>query len=188
MCCSEVDPLYPPTEDDKKLLWDLRHHLTKHPQVLPKFLQSVPWGKTDHRFEALRLLNMWTPPNNLALMMELLDVKYADYSVREVSHSHTAGSASASAFLARVLTVSCRVAFCVLFDAQYAVNCLRRMRDDELKLYLLQLVQCLKFEPHHDSALSRFLLRRAAEQPLQIGHHLFWHLRAEFHNPDFAER
>lgn len=43
--------------------------------------------------------------------MELLDVKYPDYTVRE-----------------------------------YAVNCLRRMKDDDLKLYLLQLVQCLKVQ------------------------------------------
>ncbi len=46
----------------------------------------------------------------------------------------------------------------------------------------------LQFEPHHDSALSRFLLRRAAQQPLQIAHYLFWHMKAEMHNADMSER
>ena len=48
--------------------------------------------------------------------------------------------------------------------------------DDRLLLYLLQLVQVLKFEPYLDCSLGRFLLKRALMSKT-IGHYLFWHLR-----------
>lgn len=48
--------------------------------------------------------------------------------------------------------------------------------DDKLHMYLLQLVQVLKFEPYLDCALGTFLLRRAL-QSKTIGHFFFWHLR-----------
>ena len=51
-----------------------------------------------------------------------------------------------------------------LLDAQYpdyavrdfAVTLLRSMSDEQLELILLQLCQCLKFEPYHDSPLTRY--------------------------------
>lgn len=67
---------------------------------------------------------------------------------------------------------------------QYAVNTLMRLKDDELSMYLLQLTQCLKFEPNHDSPLSRFLINRALRSPISIGQPFFWHLKAELHEPD----
>lgn len=42
----------------------------------------------------------------------------------------------------------------------FAAHCLEELGDEELALYMLQLVQQLKFENYVDSALSRFLLRR----------------------------
>lgn len=71
---------------------------------------------------------------------------------------------------------------------QYAVNSLMRLKDDELSMYLLQLTQCLKFEPNHDSPLSRFMINRALRSPISIGQPFFWHLKAELHEPPFAER
>lgn len=71
---------------------------------------------------------------------------------------------------------------------QYAVKTLMRLKDDELSLYLLQLVQVLKFEPYHDSPLSRFLVNRALRAPVAIGQPLFWHLKAELHEPAHCER
>ena len=71
----------------------------------------------------------------------------------------------------------------------YAMECLQRMSDDELKLYLLQLTQCLKYEAYHASRLSRFLIERSLQSPLGIGHHFFWHLKAEMaFAPEFKER
>lgn len=149
----QVDPLYSISEDDRTALWEARHHLVKFPEALPRFLQAVDWFSPEHRHEAHRMLNLWAPPKTPVSAIELLDVRYADYSVRE-----------------------------------YAVNCLRILQDDELHLFLLQLVQTLMFESYHDSPLSRFLIERALLSPFTVGHPLFWHLKAECVNPQFTER
>ncbi len=71
---------------------------------------------------------------------------------------------------------------------QYAIDLLRGLKDGELRNYLLQLVQCLKFESYHDSPLKRFLIERALASPVNIGHYFFWHLKAEVHAPHCCER
>lgn len=69
----------------------------------------------------------------------------------------------------------------------YAVDRLRESDDDELLLYLLQLVQALKFEkisPEYqkgstqDSSLARFLISRATKN-LMLGNFLHWYLMVE---------
>jgi len=71
---------------------------------------------------------------------------------------------------------------------KYAINCLKALKDDELRLYLLQLTQCLKYEPYHDNPLKRFLVERSLRNPFEVGHHFFWHLKAEIHEPMVTER
>jgi hypothetical protein len=65
---------------------------------------------------------------------------------------------------------------------------LEELNDDELGLYMLQLCQQLKFESHIDSALSRFLLRRALSNQRHIGHIFFWFLQSEVYNVDVKRR
>jgi hypothetical protein len=120
--------------------------------MLPFFLQSVNWWNKDHRMEARRLLALWTKPSPLDAL-QLLDVTYADASVRD-----------------------------------YAVKLLDTTPDTDLQLYLLQLVQCLKYEAHHESSLARLLINRAIASPYCLGHYLFWHIKAESHAPEFCER
>lgn len=69
----------------------------------------------------------------------------------------------------------------------YAVDRLRKADDEELLLYLLQLVQALKYEDHsdgnaedvaHDSSLANFLITRAANN-FQLGNYLHWYLMVE---------
>ena len=69
----------------------------------------------------------------------------------------------------------------------YAVDRLRESDDDELLLYLLQLVQALKFEKispepqdgsSQDSSLARFLITRATNN-LMLGNFLHWYLMVE---------
>ncbi|KAA8579955.1 hypothetical protein FQN60_005490 [Etheostoma spectabile] len=70
---------------------------------------------------------------------------------------------------------------CHYSDAQVrsmAVRKLETLEDDDVLRYLLQLVQAVKFEPYHDSALVRFLLKTALRSK-RIGHFLFWFLRSE---------
>ncbi|XP_030624864.1 phosphatidylinositol 4,5-bisphosphate 3-kinase catalytic subunit delta isoform isoform X1 [Chanos chanos] len=62
----------------------------------------------------------------------------------------------------------------------FTIRCLRKLRDDELFQYLLQLVQVLKYESYLDCDLTSFLLERALSNK-RIGHFLFWHLRSEMH-------
>ena len=67
----------------------------------------------------------------------------------------------------------------------YAVDRLRKADDQELLLYLLQLVQALKFETHEaegeglpDSSLAKFLVDRASSN-FQLGNYLHWYLMVE---------
>ncbi|BCS29434.1 phosphatidylinositol 3-kinase VPS34 [Aspergillus puulaauensis] len=69
----------------------------------------------------------------------------------------------------------------------YAVERLRKADDDELLLYLLQLVQALKYEDNahgdadiaaHDSSLANFLITRAANN-FKLGSYLHWYLMVE---------
>ena len=69
----------------------------------------------------------------------------------------------------------------------YAVDRLRKSDDEELLLYLLQLVQALKFErifdqavedAAQDSSLARFLISRASNN-LKLGNYLHWYLMVE---------
>ena len=69
----------------------------------------------------------------------------------------------------------------------YAVERLRKADDDELLMYLLQLVQALKFEPQSakegendmdDSPLASFLIARSAAN-LKLGNFLHWYLMVE---------
>ncbi|XP_050079689.1 phosphatidylinositol 4,5-bisphosphate 3-kinase catalytic subunit beta isoform [Anopheles maculipalpis] len=70
---------------------------------------------------------------------------------------------------------------------RYAVDCLRTIEDDELLLYLLQLVQALKHESYLNCDLVYFLLQRALHNQ-HIGHYLFWHLRSELSVPSVQVR
>ncbi|KAI5292533.1 Phosphatidylinositol (PI) 3-kinase [Ascosphaera acerosa] len=71
----------------------------------------------------------------------------------------------------------------------YAVDRLRKSNDEDLLLYLLQLVQALKFEPRQtpsrvsgssssDSSLATFLISRAASNPI-LGSYFHWYLMVE---------
>ncbi|ESS65610.1 phosphatidylinositol 3-kinase 2 [Trypanosoma cruzi Dm28c] len=71
---------------------------------------------------------------------------------------------------------------------EHAVKYLNGMTDYELKGCVLQLVQVLKHEPYHDSALFRFLLRRSLQSPHMIGHYVFWYLVSEMENTSVSER
>lgn len=62
-----------------------------------------------------------------------------------------------------------------------------RLTDDELLLYLLQLVQAMKHESYFQCDLVEFLVNRALQNH-RIGHHFFWHLRSEMLVPSVQVR
>uniref|UniRef100_T1ISF0 phosphatidylinositol 3-kinase n=1 Tax=Strigamia maritima TaxID=126957 RepID=T1ISF0_STRMM len=146
------DPLHQMHEQDKELLWYLRHDCRYHlPHSLPKLLSCVKWNEHKDIAQMLSILKRWPqlPPENA---LELLDYAYADQYVRK-----------------------------------YSVECLRALSDEDLLLYLLQLVQALKHESYLYCDLVEFLLRRALHNQT-IGHYLFWHLRSEMHVPSVSVR
>jgi phosphatidylinositol 3-kinase len=69
----------------------------------------------------------------------------------------------------------------------YAVAVLSRAEDDEILIYLLQLVQALRYEPSDDSVLSRFLISRALKNTV-LASFLYWFLVVGFENPSFERR
>lgn len=71
---------------------------------------------------------------------------------------------------------------------KYAVDIIDTLPDGDLVDYLLQLTQVLKYEATHDSALARFLMKRALLNKDRIGHLFFWHLKSEMHAPEISER
>ncbi|KAH8381802.1 hypothetical protein KR009_000278, partial [Drosophila setifemur] len=70
---------------------------------------------------------------------------------------------------------------------RYATRCLHFLKDEDLLLYLLQLVQAIKHESYMDSELVVFLLKRALRNQ-RIGHYFFWHLRSEMQTPSMQTR
>lgn len=70
----------------------------------------------------------------------------------------------------------------------YAVSCLEPIPDEQLTILALQMCQVLKYEAHTDSALARFMLRRALASPRTFGQTFFWLLKAEVDNPELHHR
>uniref|UniRef100_A0AC35FR39 Phosphatidylinositol 3-kinase n=1 Tax=Panagrolaimus sp. PS1159 TaxID=55785 RepID=A0AC35FR39_9BILA len=61
----------------------------------------------------------------------------------------------------------------------------KALDNDQLQLYLLPLVQALRYEPFANSNLSRMLVKRGLLN-YKIGHTLFWLLRAELNYFDLS--
>ena len=70
----------------------------------------------------------------------------------------------------------------------FAISKLSMLNDTYLFLYVPQLVQALKYEIHHKSPLSEFLLERSLENPRLVGHAFFWALRAGLYEIRSYER
>ncbi len=64
----------------------------------------------------------------------------------------------------------------------FAVRCLNKyMKNEDIRTYLLQLVQAIKNESYYDNDLSKFLLKRALETQ-RLGFDLYWNLKSEMKN------
>jgi len=70
---------------------------------------------------------------------------------------------------------------------ELAVSCMELLPDTVLTDHMLQVVQSLKHEAHHDSPLSRFLVKRAMQDP-NVGQTVFWALKSELHLGEVKDR
>lgn len=75
------DPLAEISEQEKDMLWRLRGHAAKYPNILPRLLDAVKWNSRDDITQLYLLLEDW-PPVAPQTALELLDCKYADVAVR----------------------------------------------------------------------------------------------------------
>lgn len=129
---------YPPTQElatpQRDLLWKFRFYLTRDKRALTKFLKSVVWSDPGEAKQAVEtLLPMWSEIE-MDDALELLgpaegfrDTRVRAYAVRQLERADD--------------EVRCR---------QFSLTHRRlilRFTAQELMLYLLQLVQALKFEP-----------------------------------------
>lgn len=71
---------------------------------------------------------------------------------------------------------------------QFAVKCLEVMNENEVYRFLMQILQALKYEPYHYSALANFLLKKGFSDPNRIGHFMFWHIKSEMALKESNER
>lgn len=79
----ERDPLSQLCENEKDLIWTLRHDCHENfPQSLPKLLLSVKWSKHEDMSQLQALLQIW-PKLSPRDALELLDFNYPDQYVRE---------------------------------------------------------------------------------------------------------
>lgn len=91
------------------------------------------------------------------------------------------------------------VAFQTGLVRAYAIDTLAAAPDAELELYLLQLVQALKYEHEHDggsgrrkkedktSSLGDFLIERAAGN-IELANYLYWYLKVNLADSTFGQR
>lgn len=71
---------------------------------------------------------------------------------------------------------------------EYAISILDKISDFDLSNIMLQMVEIVKFEPHHYSPFICFLLRRAIKSPHLVGHRMFWCLKSQLENERVKER
>ncbi|VDH91459.1 phosphatidylinositol-4-phosphate 3-kinase, partial [Mytilus galloprovincialis] len=70
---------------------------------------------------------------------------------------------------------------------EFACRCLQDMPTDELIDFLPQLIQALKFESYHGSALAKLLLEQACKS-IRFAHQLFWLLKGAAQDQGYKRR
>ena len=172
-----------PTNDERDLLWRFRFHLVDDRRALSKFLLAVDWSQPSEVVQAAELLEQWRSRSPIEVT-DALRLLGKDVSDR-------AGTRHAG--LVR----------------EYAIETLDKAEDGELRLYLLQLVQAIKYEAEEGDGrravpgssatkgrrdktkkkrtkpsrtLASFLINRASRN-LELANYLYWYLRVELTDP-----
>ena len=81
-----TDPLYQPTDSERRMIYKYRYLYMGEPRALPKLMLSIDWLDPDMIREARRMLKLWAPLSP-TLALTLLDARYADIPVREYAVS-----------------------------------------------------------------------------------------------------
>jgi Phosphatidylinositol 3- and 4-kinase/Phosphoinositide 3-kinase family, accessory domain (PIK domain) len=205
-------PSHHPTREEKDLLWRFRFSLVDNRRALTKFLLAVDWTVDSEVIQAAELLEQWRKrsPIEVTDALKLLGkhVAFQTHLVR----SYAIDVSTVKLFKKRKISrVSVTLTLCVL-----PLKTLAAAPDSELRLYLLQLVQALKYETtpanmeeitavtpkmgtknsratstqqqqQKVSSLGTFLINRAG-QNLELANYLYWYLKVELQNPTHGTR
>jgi phosphatidylinositol 3-kinase len=164
------------TSEEKDLVWKYRFYLARDKRGLTKFVKSVTWRDPMEVKQAVEeLLPMWTEIDTDDAL-ELLGPGTVDSRVRAFAVKQLARADDDVCVPLRTMTYP-------------STHCIQ-----ELMLYLLQLVQALKFESsasdtrssrstasaasYDDSGLADFLVTRAVQNHV-LGYRLYWYLTVE---------
>lgn len=186
---------------EKNLIWKFRYYLSRNnvgqssenraaPSFLPKFLKSINWdndSELTHVFE--EIIPQYWSINKLQIgdALELLDNYFNPFtlvpSILPPSSQSKNNSKLNNAKFGQVFKY-------VASLRQFAVDRLKLASSDELLLYLLQLVQALKYEARiygrellapdslTEAPLAEFLIERAVETP-HLGNYFYWYVKVE---------
>lgn len=163
---------YGPTTDlsaeEKDKVFKFRHHLTRDKRALTKLVKSTSWADANEVRQVIQLLPKWEEID-IDDALELLGPSFDNRDIRAYA-------------VDRLRKADDEVGLRCYGVIEHMLIC-----GQELLLYLLQLVQALKFEPdaksgdradHADSSLADFLVARSAAN-LLLGNYLHWYLMVE---------
>ncbi|KAJ3106703.1 Phosphatidylinositol (PI) 3-kinase [Phlyctochytrium bullatum] len=164
---------YPPTKilttEEKDLLWKYRFYLTRDKKALTKFLKCVVWADPVEERQAVELLTTWVDID-LEDALELLGMNFQNKNVRSFAVAQLKKSDDEVVLL------------------KERIDLLK-----ELQLYLLQLVQALRFEGIdeksiiQDSPLASFLISRSIKNAASVFKSALMPLRLTFTCIDGSE-
>eukprot|EP00899_Mesostigma_viride_P025532 jgi/Mesvir1/6163/Mv00858-RA.1 len=175
------------TPEEKTLLWSHRHHVWSLSHSLPRVLAALPpptltvltpRSSRDRRGQAaaagggggLSKPGDLDSPGRLARMNGDCHLWISHQLLR-------AWPALDPVDALELLSISNALNDPVVVG--YAISCVASMPDRELADILPQLTQTLMTRGKCSLALARFLVARMVGSPYELGHVMFWHLKAE---------
>lgn len=176
-----VDPALKPDREQRDLLAAIISSPSHHPTTQEKdLLWRFRFSLVDNRRALTKFLLAvdWTVESEVVQAAELLE-QWRQRSPIEVTDA--------------LKLLGKHVAFSTSLVRSYAIDTLAAAPDEELRLYLLQLVQAIKYENMNtetnqvdaSSSLAQFLIDRAANN-IQLATYLYWYLKVEMLDPAYG--
>lgn len=192
------------SDHDKKLLWKFRFYFSKNSvsddsaplsakQFLTKFLKCFNWENESELAHAFtEILPYWTVDKiEIGDALELLSNQFNPHNLTAALRRRMISTTNASAKDINTTEEKKidKIFKCAMRLRTFAVDRLRLASADELLLYLLQLVQALKYEvltpqkqPSDDALvnapLAKFLIAKSVENG-KLGNFFYWYVKVE---------
>mmetsp|Transcript_24372 Transcript_24372/g.40400 ORF Transcript_24372/g.40400 Transcript_24372/m.40400 type:complete len:859 (+) Transcript_24372:93-2669(+) len=180
-----VDPALKPDREQRDRLATIIASPSHHPTLEEKdLLWRFRFSLVDNRRALTKFLLAvdWTVESEVVQAAELLE-QWRQRSPIEVTDA--------------LKLLGKHVAFQTSLVRSYAIDTLAAAPDEELRLYLLQLVQAIKYENMNadytssqgntSASLAHFLIERASKN-IQLATYLYWYLKVELQDPTHGPR